>query len=90
MNEHRKSDSSIVPGKPSNKGRGAPRSAERVEERGLAKENPLQQTRLRTQGWESLQHELARIRRATFGRHYPRQEPSAVIPHAGICAGGVG
>ena len=28
--------------------------------------------------------------RATTARHYPRQEPSAVVPHAGICAGGAG
>jgi hypothetical protein len=25
-----------------------------------------------------------------FVRQYPRQEPSAVVPLAGICAGGVG
>ena len=24
----------------------------------------------------------------TLRRHHPRQEPSAVVPHAGICAGG--
>ena len=27
---------------------------------------------------------------ARFDRRHPRQEPSAVIPHAGICAGGLG
>ena len=27
---------------------------------------------------------------ATTARLYPRQEPSAVVPHAGICAGGAG
>ena len=64
MNERRKSDSPILPGKPSNKGHGAPWSAERVEERGLAKENPLQRTRLRTQGREGLQQALERIRQA--------------------------
>ncbi len=25
-----------------------------------------------------------------FARHHPRQEPGAVVPHAGICAGGPG
>jgi hypothetical protein len=27
---------------------------------------------------------------ATLVRHDPRQEPGAVVPHAGICAGGAG
>jgi hypothetical protein len=40
-----KSDSSVVPKKPSNKDRGAPRSAEKVEERELAKGNALLQNR---------------------------------------------
>jgi hypothetical protein len=26
----------------------------------------------------------------SFWRHYLRQEPGAVVPHAGICAGGAG
>ena len=30
----------------------------------------------------------APLPRSAFRRHYPRQEPSAVVPHAGICAGG--
>jgi hypothetical protein len=31
---------------------------------------------------------LASISGPALARHYPRQEPGAVIPHAGICAGG--
>src|SRR3954451_10405595 len=30
----------------------------------------------------------APLARAAVRRYYPRQEPSAVVPHAGICAGG--
>src|SRR5947209_10192617 len=30
----------------------------------------------------------APLARAALRRHYPRQEPSAVVLHAGICAGG--
>src|ERR1039458_7658526 len=30
----------------------------------------------------------APVARAAICRHHPRQEPSAVVPHAGICAGG--
>jgi hypothetical protein len=45
MHGRRKSDSSVVPKKPSNKDPGAPRSAERVEERGLAKGNAILQNR---------------------------------------------
>ena len=32
----------------------------------------------------------ASVSRATLVRHDPRQEPGAVVPHAGICAGGAG
>ncbi len=92
MNDVGKSDKSIVPKKPSNKGCGHPRLAEGVEGRDLAKGNPGEQTRFWTQGQVDLQHALDRIRKAAKAaeRHYPRQEPSAVIPHAGICAGGAG
>ena len=62
MDERGKSDSPIVPGKAPNKGRGAPGPAEAVEGRGLAKGNPGQQTRFRTQGRADLQHALVRIR----------------------------
>ena len=64
MNGHRESDSPIVPGKPSNKGSGAPRPAEEVEGRGLAKGNPVEQTRFRAQNRRDLQHALDRIRQA--------------------------
>ncbi len=73
MNGRRESDSPVVPKKPSNKGRAAARSAERVEERGLAKGNACEQSRLRTQGRESLNQALARIRQAT------RREPGAQL-----------
>jgi hypothetical protein len=49
MNERGKSDSPILPEKLLNKGSGAPRPAEGVEGRGLAKGNPIRQTRSRTQ-----------------------------------------
>jgi hypothetical protein len=62
MNERGKSDSLIVPGKLPNKGCGALRPAEEVEGRGLAKGNPDQQTRSRTQSLRDLQHALERIR----------------------------
>ena len=77
------SDSLIVPKKAANKG-GKP--AERLEGRGLAKGNEHEQNRQRTQCRERLESELERIRQSW--RHYPRQEPGAVVPHAGICAGG--
>ena len=64
MNGRGKSDSSIVPKKLPNKGRGAPRPAEGVEGRGLAKGNPDRQTRFRTQSRGDLQHALVRIRQA--------------------------
>src|SRR6202521_3108525 len=32
----------------------------------------------------------APLARTAIRRHYPRQEPSAVVLHAGICAGGGG
>jgi len=62
MHDHGKSDSLIVPKKLLNKGCGAPRSAEEVEGRGLAKGNLVQQNRVRTQRRDALQHALERIR----------------------------
>jgi len=47
-----------------NKGCGAPRSAEEVEERGLAKGNLVQQNRVRTQWREALRRALEWIRQA--------------------------
>jgi group II intron reverse transcriptase/maturase len=67
----RQSDSPIVPGKPSNKGRAAARTAEKAEGRGLAKGKAREQSRHRTLGRESLNQALARVRQAT------RQRPGA-------------
>ncbi len=64
MNGRGKSDSPIVPKKPSNKDVGAPSSAERVEERGLAKGNPRQHNRFRTQRRADLNQALDRVRQA--------------------------
>jgi len=64
MYEHGKSDSPIVPKKLSNKDCEIPSSAERAEGRGLTKGNLSQQTKCRTQGRESLQRALRRIRQA--------------------------
>ena len=64
MSGSRKSDSCVVPGKRPNKGSGAPRAAEGVEERRLTKGNPGQQNRRRTQGRGSLHNALDRIRQA--------------------------
>ena len=90
MNDDGNSDKPIVPKKAANKGSGRPNPAERLEGRGLAKGNLGEQSRFWTQGQVDLQHALDRIRNAarTATRHYLRQEPGAVIPHAGICAGG--
>jgi len=91
MNGSGKSDKPIVPEKGANKERGIPRSAERLEGRGLAKGNSGEQTRFWTQGQVDLKHALDRIRKVAntrLKRHNPRQEPGAVIPLAGICAGG--
>lgn len=64
MNARGKSDSPIVPKKPTNKAGGAPPVAEPVEERGLAKGNLRKQTKPRTQRRTFLQHELSRVRQA--------------------------
>lgn len=64
MNRRGKSDRSEVPKKSPNKERGAPSSAEGTEGRDLAKRNPLQQTRHRTQSRARLQQALERIRQA--------------------------
>jgi hypothetical protein len=78
----------------------AKETAEEVEGRTLAKENLRQQNTHRTQCRARVNRALVWIRRATeeggkpsislsaARRHHPRQEPSAVVPHAGICAGG--
>lgn len=68
MNGDGKSDNLIVPKNPPNKGAGAPALAEEGEERRLAKGNPGQQTRDRTQDRVALQHALARIRQLAKGK----------------------
>ena len=74
-------------------------AAEVVEGRGLAKGNLGGCNRDRTQCRDTLQQALDRVGQAARGlkepctmpvRYYLRQEPGAVIPHAGIFAGGAG
>ena len=95
MHEREKSDSSIVPGKPTNKA-GKP-VAESVEGREGAKGNAGRQSTHRTQGRGSVSQALDRVREAArpwpsarFYVKHPRQEPGALAAHAGICAGGAG
>jgi RNA-directed DNA polymerase len=91
MDGCRESDSFIVPRKPSNKGRppgtggeGGGKGAGQGERGGVNQEpdtapgSPVTCAQPRTAG--------------TFGCLHvdPRQEPGAVVPHAGICAGGIG
>jgi RNA-directed DNA polymerase len=62
MNGRGQSDGSVVPGKPSNKGRGTPRPAEGAEGRDPAKGNPRRQPSHRAQERKRLQQALARVR----------------------------
>jgi hypothetical protein len=64
MNGRRESDSLIVSEKLPNKGCGAPRSAEGVERRRLAKGNRVEQTKARAQDRRTLQRALDRVRQA--------------------------
>jgi RNA-directed DNA polymerase len=64
MHGHGKSDRSVVPEKSPNKASGAPHVAEGMEERDLAKGNPRQFTRCRTQSRVDLQQALERVRQA--------------------------
>ena len=91
MDGCRESDSFVVPRKPSNKGRPMG-PAEKVEGRELAKGNVAEQTRSRTQRRGLLSQALGCVRQVPPGTYTsdPRQEPGAVVPHAGICAGGIG
>ena len=85
------SDSPRVSTKPSNNGSGAPELAEGVERRGLAKGNLAEHHRGRTQSRETLSQGHDWVRQALCACAFdPRQEPGAVVPHAGICAGGAG
>jgi hypothetical protein len=97
MNEPGKSDKPVVPAKSPNKAGGAPLATEGMEGRGLAKEKRCQRSRPMGHSAQcrkaDLQQELARLRLATFlfaNASDPRQEPGAVIPPAGIRAGGGG
>lgn len=63
MNDNRKSDKPIVPLKGANKRQGRSCPAERVEGRGLAKENSGEQTKFWTQGQVDLCDALDRIRK---------------------------
>jgi group II intron reverse transcriptase/maturase len=67
MNEHGKSDRSVVPEKQPNKDDAVASSAEAVEGRDLTKGNAPQQNTLRTQSRESVQSELEAIRKAAKG-----------------------
>jgi hypothetical protein len=90
---HRKSDRPVVPKKPSNKVDAGVSAAERVEGRGLAKGNPQEQNSSRAQAPEradTCAGEDTQSSKPSLWRHYLRQEPGAVIPPAGICAGGAG
>jgi len=92
MNGYRESDSPIISEKPSNKTGDNKAVAEKVEKRGLAEGNSVERNKGRSLNRGTLQIELTRIRQSVFtnnfARHYPRQEPSALAVHAGICAGG--
>jgi hypothetical protein len=94
MNGYRESDSPIVSEKPSNKTGDNKPVAERVEKRGPAKGNSVERNKDRAQNRGTLPSEPTRIRQnmfiINFARYYPRQEPSALVVHAGICAGGAG
>jgi RNA-directed DNA polymerase len=63
MNDHRKSDKSVVATKSSNKA-GAKPAAKKMEPRGLAEGNSAKQTMFRTQCRENMQNALERVRQA--------------------------
>ena len=87
----RESDSPRVSTKPSNNGAGAPALAEGVESRGLAKGNLVEHHRGRTPRRETLPQAHDWVWQARCACAFdPRQEPGAVVPHAGIGAGGAG
>ena len=91
MHEPGKSDSCVVPQKVPNKA--WRRAAERLEGRRLAKRNSPSSATHRTLG-----RAIVSLRGGGYGdpsacavRQSPfdaRQEPGAVVPHAGICGGG--
>jgi len=100
MYERGKSDGGVVPAKPVNKAARA--AAESVEERPPVKGNMASKTRpgrragsgqARSVRWIVcvIRHERTRTVHPFLVCDFTldlRQEPSAVVPHAGICAGG--
>jgi RNA-directed DNA polymerase len=87
MHELEKSDLAIVAMKPANNAVQA--AAEWVEPRAGAEGNTRQPNTRRTQCRGSVSQGLDRVRKiARFAVKYPRWEPSALIAHARICAGG--
>ena len=99
MYERGKSDGGVVPAKPVNKAARA--EAESVEERPPVKGNMASKTRPGRRAGSGALSALDRVRdkaRKKTRTVHPflvcdftldlRQEPSAVVPHAGICAGG--
>ena len=82
-----KSDPAIVAMKPANNA--AQAAAEWVEPRAGTKGNTGQPNTRRTQCRCSVSQGLERVRNiARFAVKHPRWEPSALIAHARICAGG--
>jgi len=100
MNERGKSDGPVVPANPPNKAAAVVVAAEAGEERGPAKGNTTSKTRPGPSAGQGAPSALDRVREVARrdkhaslpgsapGRQNLRQEPSAVVPHAGICAGG--
>lgn len=96
MHVNGKSDTGVVSVKRMNKGaqpiqHGQP-PAEFVERRPVARGNSGQATMTGTQRPEAVSSALNRVREAATNASAsdPMQEPGAVVPHAGICAGGAG
>jgi len=87
-----KSDRSIVPRKSANKAGVRQPAAELMEERERAKGNPISKPAAghSAGGGCNMNWSGYGGRRKPLGRQDPRQEPSAVIPPAGICAGAAG
>ena len=85
MNGYRESDSLVVSKKPLNKIGDNKPVAEKAEKRRLAKGNSVGRNKDRTLNRGTLQSEPTRIRQSmftnNFARHYPRQEPSALVVH---------
>ena len=89
MNDGGKSDKLIVPEKDANKGSGQPDRRSVWREGAWPREIRESKPGFWTQRHVNLPHALNWIRTISV-RYYPRQEPGAVVPHAGICAGGAG